>query len=102
MLEQPGTNRLATWQLPCPPERIAAGSSVTARRLADHRRAYLTYEGPVSNNRGRVTIHSRGRYAAAARTPDRWEIELVSPAGALRLRLLAGATSDEWIIEICQ
>jgi hypothetical protein len=32
----------------------------TATRLADHRRAYLTYEGPVSGGRGAVTRVAEG------------------------------------------
>ena len=34
------------------------------RRIADHRKAYLTYEGPVSQNRGTVERIESGQYAA--------------------------------------
>ena len=57
MLERGGT--LWTWSLPAPPDRPDA-LPACAVRLADHRAAYLDYEGPVSGDRGRVEIHDRG------------------------------------------
>lgn len=44
---------LLTWQIPCRPDFLNY-FPMPARRLADHRKAYLTYEGPVSKNRGTV------------------------------------------------
>lgn len=44
---------LATWQLLTEP----VGGSVLpipAKRIGDHRKAYLAYEGPVSGDRGQV------------------------------------------------
>lgn len=99
MFQQPHAERLATWQLPCPPERIPA-DGVIARKLADHRPLYLTYEGPVSNDRGQVAIHSRGTYTATQRRPDRWQVELHGPTGGLRLFLSAGPAPDQWRVEI--
>ena len=58
MFEVTEGGALATWRSPSwPPE-------ATARldKLADHRREYLTYEGPVSNNRGRVSRVESGTY----------------------------------------
>src|SRR6185436_5473214 len=47
--QQPGST-LTTWRLPeWPPAQY-----VPATPLAEHRRDYLDYEGPVSNNRGSV------------------------------------------------
>src|SRR5262245_61263436 len=42
---------LRTWRLACLP---AVPADIPAESLPDHRREYLMYEGPVSNNRGRV------------------------------------------------
>lgn len=57
MLEQSGT--LVTFELDrLPWER---GLFLT-RRLADHRLAYLDYEGHVSGNRGQVIRLDRGHY----------------------------------------
>jgi len=60
MLQMPDLERLPTWRLPpLPIERWPASSGLNpicfnCERLPDHRVAYLTYEGPVSNNRGQV------------------------------------------------
>lgn len=51
MFETAPGSPLATWRSPTWP--ITAPTPV--ERLPDHRSAYLTYEGPVSNNRGHVT-----------------------------------------------
>jgi hypothetical protein len=53
MLEVPGQERLATWRLAANP--VVAADPIAAERIADHRRAYLDYEGEVSSGRGRVT-----------------------------------------------
>ncbi len=42
---------LASWRLMVAPGN---GISALATRIGDHRRHYLTYEGPVSGNRGAV------------------------------------------------
>jgi hypothetical protein len=42
--------------------------------LADHRAAYLTYEGPVCNNRGHVKCVAAGE-CAVAREGDDWLVE---------------------------
>jgi hypothetical protein len=57
MLEQSGA--LKTWAL----EKIpAAGESVSAEQLPDHRVAYLEYEGEIAGDRGRVTRVEAGSY----------------------------------------
>ncbi len=50
---------LRTWRLAEPPQ---AGKTVAATALADHRRLYLDYEGPVSGNRGQVRRWDAGTY----------------------------------------
>jgi len=87
MLERP--EGLWTWELrelprlwrtalrdgmPDSVERVA--ESVPANRLADHRRAYLDYEGAVSHNRGSVSCCDRGTYRLLRETNDRLEIQL--------------------------
>lgn len=49
LLERDGV--LWTWRLSALPQ---AGVAQAAERLGDHRRLYLDYEGPVSNDRGTV------------------------------------------------
>lgn len=51
LLEVPGQERLATWRLTADP---CQGMPVPAERIGDHRRHYLTYEGPLSDDRGVV------------------------------------------------
>jgi hypothetical protein len=64
---------LRTWRLsrsPCEPGPIAA------EPLADHRLAYLDYEGPVSGNRGTVRRFDRGEYTFVEETDRVVVVEL--------------------------
>ncbi len=58
MVERAPEGLLRTWRLECPP---FLGCSIHAEALADHRRLYLDYEGPVSNNRGVVSRWDAGK-----------------------------------------
>ena len=62
MLEHAGA--LWTWRLEEMPGDISA--EIAATRLPDHRIEYLDYEGPVSNNRGKVHRIDRGTYVNTA------------------------------------
>ena len=61
----------------CPP--LATGDTVDADELADHRPAYLDYEGPVSGDRGSVTRVAAGTWDETDREADRLEFTLASP-----------------------
>jgi hypothetical protein len=80
MLERNGA--LMTWRLPTLPaawrdDRTSdANVQLTAERIADHRLAYLDYEGPVSDGRGHVTRQDHGEYEVLEET-----------AATIRLRL---------------
>ncbi len=50
---------LLTWALQAFPEH---GKVARVQRLPDHRLAYLTYEGPVSDHRGSVHRWDQGEY----------------------------------------
>ena len=82
-----------------------ADQGILARRIDDHRAEYLTYEGPISGDRGTVRRLTRGMVVSWERSGDRWqmEIEWPDPKGGLRrqnLRLSRrGAGSDAWLIE---
>lgn len=56
MLEQPN-GELRTWALPARPPWSGWR---TAEELPPHRSLYLTYEGPISGNRGHVKRIDRG------------------------------------------
>ena len=73
---------LRTWSMNAPP---AFGREQPARALADHRPAYLSYEGPVSGDRGRVKRVAQGMFQAIE-----WE------SGHVRIRL----TGDQLVGEV--
>lgn len=57
LLEQGDTCR--TWRLTAAPD---SGGEVIAEPLPDHRLLYLEYEGPVSGNRGTVSLWDTGTF----------------------------------------
>jgi len=71
MLEFGGV--LKTWALPEPPD---PGVEMECEALADHRLAYLDYEGPVSGGRGLVTRWDRGAYTVGRQNDAEWVVEL--------------------------
>jgi hypothetical protein len=71
MLETGST--LKTWALDHAPD---AGGPINATALADHRLAYLNYEGPVSGHRGTVTRWDQGLYRIEQETPTQWAVAL--------------------------
>jgi hypothetical protein len=88
---------LATWQLGDDPAGLGEGSHMPATRLGDHRPAYLTYEGPVSNGRGSVRRVCRGTYERLAAAEGVWLVRLAGDAcrGRFELRRI-GADTDRW------
>jgi len=90
---------LATWQLAAPPE-VAAGSPTHARRIADHRKTYLEYEGPVSGERGTVHIVDAGTCVVVAEGRAEWRLALKGRIlrGVFRL-VRMGRQPDEWLFQ---
>ena len=86
---------LATWQLPRSPLEPGPPAPIAARKLPDHRRAYLTYEGPVSKGRGRVDIMDRGECDLLLRRADRWEFRLLGRVITGRFELARSADDPE-------
>jgi hypothetical protein len=76
---------------------VAAGArdSVEAEQLADHRLAYLDYEGPLSGERGVVKRVDAGSYETVAESPDVWQIALCGQRirGQITLRRVASGDS---------
>jgi len=64
---------LKTWALPQPPQ---PGLEMEGKALADHRLAYLDYEGPISGGRGSVRCWDRGIYNMVEQSDARWVVEL--------------------------
>jgi hypothetical protein len=66
---------LLTWQLPREPvERSSL--PMPAKRIFDHRKAYLTCEGPVSGDRGSVARVDAGTVEIKEAAPDRYLVLL--------------------------
>ena len=64
---------LRTWRLEQAP---ANGLEIAAESLADHRLAYLDYQGPVSGDRGTVRRFDRGGFALMTETDELIVVEL--------------------------
>ena len=85
MLECDGA--LRTWALAEEPE---LGSSSDAEALADHRIAYLAYEGPVSENRGFVTRRDAGHYELVSESDTTLELQIAGGNFAAYVTLQKG------------
>ncbi len=85
---------LKTWALPQPPE---PGVEIECEALADHRLAYLDYEGPISGGRGSVRCWDRGTYSIVEQSDVQWVVELAGEklAGTATLCRPAGA-AQRW------
>ena len=92
MLEKDG--ELATWQVPVEPAKWGK-ESITCRHIFNHRLIYLTYQGELTNNRGRVRIAAAGGFQTEGFTENYWRLSLKGDKikGVLELRQLAG---DQW------
>lgn len=89
---------LRTWAVDAP---IVAGAELPARALPAHRTAYLSYEGPVSNNRGRVRRVAQGRFRALEWGTDRVRVvldgdQLVGEVTLERAGSVAGSSSSSY------
>jgi len=95
MLEK--ENSLATWQVPEPPEDWP-GQKLTCRHIFNHRLIYLTYQGPLGNNRGEVKIAASGRYQPKEITENCWKLTLNGDkiSGPLSLQQ---QQNDLWLME---
>jgi hypothetical protein len=91
---RPGS-MLKTWRLPCwPVERAAIATAVD-----DHRRDYLTLEGPVSGDRGSVKRVACGSCIVEEIDKAQWQITFDEepPTRVLNLKQIAG---PEWRAQI--
>lgn len=96
MFESAPGSLLMTWRATDWP--LAAGDVLT--RIGDHRRDYLEYEGPVSNNRGHVQRVQSGTCQVTSQA-NQISIEIQAPDKWLML--LARETEDRWrVVETSQ
>jgi hypothetical protein len=82
MLELAPGGALTTWRSDTWPFR----ATTPLTPLDDHRREYLTYEGPVSGGRGQVTRVAGGEY------------DLIHKGRVMLIVRLPGLEPDEWLI----
>lgn len=97
MLEQGEV--LLTWQLPYDP---GDGSRlpIPAKRIGDHRKAYLTYEGPVSDNRGQVRRIDSGTVEFNKITAEEYLVRLQGERLQGRFRLTRQSEGDiNWSLD---
>lgn len=107
MLDRPGAAdrpSLATWQAPIPLMGINLAVLIALKALPDHRRDYLSYEGPITDNRGWCRIADRGQYEPLMISPSYWQVRFVGGntpglAGTFWLKKLSGP--DSWILARC-
>ena len=87
--------QLRSWACESEPQ---VGASLHVKRLPKHRLAYLDYEGPISNDRGRVSRWDFGDYELVHETEDQF---IVKAHGA---KLVATLTftleSDGWMLQV--
>ena len=95
MLQQGET--LRTWALA---ELPSAGLEIPTEALADHRLAYLDYEGPVSGDRGSVSRWDCGEYELLVDRPGKLVVQLHGGrlTGKASLQS-AGNDSQRWTFE---
>jgi hypothetical protein len=92
MLEDDGV--LRTWALADAPEN---GAAICAQALPDHRIAYLTYEGPVSGNRGHVTRWDEGDFQWLERTTQSLRVSVAGRRLHGEIRLTRDdPMADDW------
>lgn len=87
---------LLTWQLLREPAGLSA-LPIPARRIGDHRKVYLDYEGPLSGDRGTVRRVESGVYEWLERTEERWRLRFQGArwCGVATLR----RTASSWVLE---
>ena len=95
MLEYAGT--LMTWQLSREPVD-ASSFPQPARRIGDHRIAYLDYEGTVSGDRGHVKRIDRGPLSLVQNDSDQVVFTALGRRLNGRFRLTRQA-DDEWLLQ---
>jgi hypothetical protein len=80
MLEFESNSPLATWRC----QHWPPHASEVFTPLGDHRRDYLDYQGPVSNNRGNVSRVGSGKIISLQADGQIWQVEL---PGGVKLKL---------------
>jgi hypothetical protein len=99
MLESADGRALHTWAIDAP---VVPGRDLPARPLADHRTAYLDYEGEVSGGRGVVRRVDRGEYEVMDRTANRIRVRIAGTqlVGLVELRAVSTGGGGVWTFRL--
>ncbi|MEZ6142972.1 MAG: DNA polymerase ligase N-terminal domain-containing protein [Zavarzinella sp.] len=84
---------LQSWRLPTEPK---APYHVVAEANFPHRLLYLDYEGPVSNDRGSVSIWDKGTYSVILMDSRTVIVDLTGTHASGRWTIEMAATDDQW------
>lgn len=68
--DDPERRDVLTFRVDGRPDTLQVGQTIRAERIADHRRMYLTYEGPVPGDRGQVARVRAGHVLACETRAD--------------------------------
>ena len=74
--DRAGREPLISFRLPRRIDELKPGQRMAAERLADHRPAYLDYEGPVSDEGGSVRRLAWGTLISEHRRRRSWDFEI--------------------------
>lgn len=77
LIESPGAvddPALAAWQVSIPPNDFNMSRPMAVRRLPDHRRIYLSYEGTISGERGHCRVIDGGSCDVIRADADLWQV----------------------------
>lgn len=89
---------LRTWSLA---ELPSLDKSLVAEKLPDHRKEYLTYEGPLSGNRGEVSRCDAGEYETVCESAGRLTVRLHGTRLEGLLQLTASENDPHrWLVEL--
>jgi hypothetical protein len=76
-------------------------TAIVADGLPDHRLDYLTYEGPISGDRGEVRRWDEGTYEMRRESPDELHFRLSGNRLAATCSLIKSSESDQRWTFIC-
>ncbi len=89
-------DHLATWRLKFD---LFQTAQQTAERIDNHRLTYLTFEGPISNNRGTVRRAVRGEFRVYTWTDANISGELHGQANVIEIYLTRTGKSSHWLLD---
>jgi hypothetical protein len=90
--------KLWTARIGLPPEHWPENERLPLTPIAPHRPLYLTYEGPISSNRGHVTRVASGLYTPRLWTDHEILLDIHWQTPALVHRVHLHLTDEPWFI----